>query len=205
MNLKDIEYLQPKTILDIGANCGHWALQAKEVWKDAHIIMIEANEECIGELTKTGLPFRIALLGKERKIGTFFQRKVGGTSTGDSLYRENTDWYSDQNVLITEREIVPLDELFNFQDSNGFEMTKIDCQGGELDILKGGKKFFEKCKYIIMEVPVPNIVYNIGAPTAEEVAEYMLSIRFQPEKVLEDIVHPIGRHLIQQDVLFTRI
>lgn len=203
MNLRELEYLQPKSILDVGANIGLWSKQAKEVWPDASIFMIEGNAECEYALAATGFDFCIALISNERKEVKFYQRSCGGTSTGDSIYRENTDWYNDENVVVTERMAITLDELF----PNGeFELLKTDLQAGDLDAIKGGKKLVEKAKAIIMEIPVDSEhpPYNIGAPTRTEVLEYMESIGFRLEKILETLVHPIERYPIQEDVLFVR-
>ncbi len=202
MRLKELEYLNPKSILDIGANVGHWAKEAKEVWPDAHIFLLEGNPECKNELEATGLKYEIVLLSDKIKDVTFYQRKCGGTSTGDSIYRENTDWYNDENIVESKRKAYPLSQLFTVVE---YDLWKIDCQGAELDILKGSGELVNYAKHIIMEVPVDGVEpYNIGAPTRTEYMEYMNSLGFINYKVLEDIVHPIGRHTIQQDILFSR-
>jgi FkbM family methyltransferase len=206
MNLHDLKYLEPKSILDIGANVGDWSKQAKEVWPDAEIFMVEGNPECELALAETGFPFAITLLSDKKKEVEFYQRKCGGTSTGDSLYRENTDWYNDENISISNAQAISLDDLF-VNRSGEFDIIKIDCQGSEVDILKGATTFTPFTKAIIMEIPVDSEhpPYNIGAPTRKEVLEYMESIGFKLEKVLESIVHPIHRYEIQQDVLFVRV
>jgi FkbM family methyltransferase len=211
MNLKQLEYLQPKTILDIGANVGAWSLEAKEVWKDADILMIEGNPACETALRyiyqTTGISYVIGVLSDKTGWLPFYQRKGCGTSTGDSIYRENTDWYSDENVEIVQYHAVAIDEMFGNTGiyAPKFDLVKIDVQGAELDVLRGGKDIFKSTKYIIMEVIVDGIEpYNIGSPSRAEVMEYITSIGFKPQTVLENIVHPIERHIIQQDILFSK-
>jgi hypothetical protein len=86
-----------------------------------------------------------------------------------------------------------------------YDLIKIDCQGAELDIMKGGTDVMSRAKHVIMEIPVDGVTpYNIGAPTRTEVLDYMFSIGFTKHTALEDIVHPIHRYVIQQDVLFER-
>jgi FkbM family methyltransferase len=203
MNLQELQYINPSAILDIGANIGGWAKQAKEVWPNAEIFMIEANKECQNALNEIDADHVICLLADKNKKVVFYQRKCGGTSTGDSIYRENTDWYNDENVLEVEMDAHPLDEVLpNYE----FDLIKIDVQSAELDVLRGGKNIVSKAKYIIMEVPFDSgeQPYNIGAPTRTEVMDYMYSIGFEDHTVLEDIVHPILRYIVQQDTLFVR-
>lgn len=202
MNLKELEYLQPNSILDCGANVGAWSKKAKEVWPNATIVMVEANPECEPALQETGFPYDIAVVSDDFKEVIFYQRKCGGTSTGDSIYREDTPWYDDENLVSTQRFAVPLDGMCK---GHTFDLVKLDLQGGEIDALKGGKDLFTRTKAIIMEVPVDGVKpYNIGAPTRSEVMEYMQSIGFVNVKILEDIIHPLERMVIQQDILFTR-
>lgn len=202
MNLSELHYLNPGSILDIGANVGSFSKEAKEVWPMAAIFMIEANPECAPMLKETGLPYVISLLAEDRKQVIFYQRKCGGTSTGDSIYREATDWYSDENLVETPMVTERLDSLLKGEE---FDFLKIDTQGAELDILKGGKEITSKSKAILMELPVDGCPpYNIGAPTRKEYFDYMASIGFPNYKILEDIRHPAAGYIIQQDVLFTR-
>lgn len=202
MNLTELAYLNPKSILDIGANVGDFSKACKGIWPDAEIFMIEANPECEPALIETGYPYKIALLSDIKKDVTFFQRTCGGTSTGDSIYRENTDWYSDDNLVKTK---MISDTLSAILGDAQFDLIKADTQGSELDIFRGGESILWKAKWVLMEVPVDGVEpYNIGAPTRKDVMDYMVGKGFEHHTILEDICHPIHRYIIQQDILFTR-
>jgi hypothetical protein len=77
---------------------------------------------------------------------------------------------------------------------------KLDVQGAELDILKGGGKALSLAELIQLEVPFAS--YNEGAPTAAEVVAFMDSRGF----VLFDVVGFVRYRddLLQADFLFVR-
>lgn len=198
MPLSDIAWVNPSHILDIGANVGGFSKEALALWPNASSLMIEANPECSGELSATGIPFIIAVLSDSEKDAVFYQRKCGGTSTGDSLYRENTPWYDDENVVMTDVKTITLDRLVE----EYFDLIKLDVQGSELDILRGGERTLSGANHVLMEVSVEQ--YNIGAPLWDEVVRFMAERGFGQLTDVGDIIHPIGRHLIQKDILFSR-
>ena len=51
------------------------------------------------------------------------------------------------------------------------DLIKIDVQGAELDILRGGKECLANAKDVILEAQ--HVDYNIGAPKFEEVIDFM--------------------------------
>ena len=64
--LRDNLNFTPYGILDIGANRGHWAAEAKRLWPDSYVMCVEGNPECDTELKASGFSYRIALLADER-------------------------------------------------------------------------------------------------------------------------------------------
>lgn len=192
--------LTPRSVLDIGANVGDFSVAASKVWAGAEFLLIEANRACEEHLRATGLPFIIAVLSDSSRDAIFYQRSCGGPSTGDSLYREKTPWYSDENIVETSVTTTTLDQLL---ENNGpFEFIKIDTQGSELDILSGGKNILGGAKWVLMEVSLEE--YNSGAPLSGDAMKFMKDNGFSTSQEVGDIIHPIGRHIIQKDVLFTR-
>ena len=195
--------INPASILDIGANVSVWSKEAKEKWPNAIIHMVEANPECEPFLKQSGIPYTMALLSDTEKDAIFYQRRCGGTSTGDSLYREDTPWYADDQLVETPMRTTTLDRLFPDQ---AFDYLKLDVQASELDIIKGGPILVQKAKWIQLEVPAKDAKpYNIGSPTYQEVMNYMASIGFCYKETLEDLCHPITRETVQHDILFEKI
>ena len=60
-----------------------------------------------------------------------------------------------------------------FDDDTVFDMIKIDTQGSEIDILKGGTELIKRTQVIMLEVDIGHIKYNLGAPGKAEVMKFL--------------------------------
>jgi len=209
MRLKEVRDLgiDPTSILDIGAHTGQFYGWAKFEWPDSVIWMIESNE--VHESTLKNLTtgkndeYLIAALGDKEREVTFYTRKDKPHTEGNSYYKEANYWDIPQLVLESKVKLQRLDDLFT--EDTEFELIKIDTQGSELDILKGGQNLVSKSSVVILEVSY--VEYNLGSPLAEDVISYMKSINF-------DIYIEIGEHysnepqwkdiIVQKDLCFYR-
>ena len=209
MRLNEVKELgiDPVAILDIGAHTGQFYGWAKNTWPISVIWMIESNE--VHESTLKNLTinkddeYLITALGDEEREVTFYTRKDKPHTEGNSYYKEANYWDIPQLVLESKVKLQRLDDLFT--EDTEFELIKIDTQGSELDILKGGQNLVSKSSVVILEVSY--VEYNLGSPLAEDVIDYMKSINF-------DIYIEIGEHYsnepqwkdvtVQKDLLFYR-
>ncbi len=89
-----------------------------------------------------------------------------------------------------------LDDLF--EDSAVFDLVKIDTQGSEKDIIQGGINLVKKASALILEVSY--IEYNEGAPTAEEVTDFVKQVGFVENMSIGEHYHE--DKIIQKDILF---
>jgi len=188
--------MTPTYVLDIGANKGEWTRQASHIWKSANFYMIEACEVHSNHLKVVGFPYDIRILSDSCKSVEFYTNKTDLASTGNSLYREDTHYFSDDNILIETKEARSLDSL----NLGRFDMIKLDTQGSEIDILKGASETLLGVKHILMEVSLTQ--YNIGSPRFYDVIEFINSIGFEVLDIIDN--HYLNNELIQVDVLFKR-
>lgn len=196
MNLDVVKnYFIPNRILDIGANIGGWYSYCKGVFPDSYIFSIEANEACEPFLQEVNPNCLIRLLTKEKKMYPFYTNDAL-TSTGNSIYKELTSHYNDDNTVTVLKQGYLLDELFNENES--FDLIKMDVQGAELDIISGGIKLCKKAKGIILEVAVKE--YNSGSPLYNEVIDYMNLLGFTKNEVLSDLMY--NNEIYHHDILF---
>ena len=199
MNLNKIKrYFTPTRILDIGANVGQFHQAAKQAFPDAYIYSIEANEDCRQSLSQITDDFAITLLTAKPGTYDFYTLKNGPSATGNSVYKELTDHYSDDKVEIVKAEGKPLSYLF--PPESYFDLIKIDVQGAELDVMEGGRSLCSKAKAILLETSL--IAYNEGAPNLGDVAIFMDQLGFSPIEVIDE-THIPGQ-IWQQDILFIR-
>jgi len=198
MNLfKITNYFYPYRILDIGANIGQFHQIAKQTFSDSFVFSIEASKDCESYLKQITKNYYIGLLAKDNIEYDFYSRKNYSTGTGNSIYRELTQFYSDEQIDILKQPGIKLDDLFT--DDTEFDLIKIDTQGSELDIISGGMQLCKKAKGILLEVSLTQ--YNEGAPLYDEVIKFMENIRFKPVDILDESRNH-GAH--QQDILFIK-
>lgn len=141
--------MKPITVIDIGASGGYLA-----PWKNENIKVIgfEPDERSFAELKQgdTAKYFNIALW-KEPGVRTIFLTK---SRTDSSLLRPNTkiiNNYTDPGRFdVVDTKEIKVDKLDNFVKEADF--LKIDTQGSELEILKGGENLLAKLSGIEIEV-----------------------------------------------------
>jgi FkbM family methyltransferase len=196
MNLQAItHYLSPTKILDIGANVGQFHKECKDNFPDSFIFSVEANRDHEGRLKAlTNDNYAILLLGDENKTIPFYRNKADWVGSGNSIYKELTDHFRDENLLVTQESMVRLDDQ-EYLVGAGFDLVKLDTQGSELDIIRGGLSLCKQAKGILIEVS--SKPYNQGAPLDDAVIEYMGSIGFHPVATLDE-----NPSTFQKDILF---
>jgi len=205
MRLEEVRDLgiEPKAILDIGAHSGQFHGWSKRVWPDIGVFMIEANplhKDTLNRLaTENGDSFLISALGDEVREVTFYTRSDKPHTEGNSYYKENNFWDIPQLVQESKVTLKKLDDIF--EDGAVFDLIKVDTQGSELDILKGGKNLVSKASAIILEVSY--IEYNKGAPNQQETLDYMKKIGFEEKMSIGE--HYNGEQIVQKDLLFLKI
>jgi len=188
---------EPKNILDIGANKGKWTLEIKKkLFPKAEYTLIEAID--YEELEKLrikydNINYKNILLDEIEHLVTWYEKR----NTGDSLFKENTGYFDDCKEI--KRSTTTLDLVFNKNEV--FELIKIDCQGAEIPILKGGNRLVQKSSVIILEVPFMG-EYNIGAPNFYEHINYMENIGYRVFDIVE--LHRVDNILIQIDIIFIK-
>lgn len=187
-----------KHLLDIGANKGEFSYFLKSNIRDLDIFMIEANPFCESLLRQTGIFYKIACLSDTEKEIDFFLEDTNDVGTGASYYIEKTRFYSQKRSikLKTKRLDDIIEEIFG--PNKTFDIIKIDTQGSEIDIMKGGQKTLERAKFVIAETSL--MEYNENSPMQEEFFRYMELIGFKPKEKIEDHYHQ-GK-VIQEDWIF---
>jgi FkbM family methyltransferase len=202
---KVLKYFTPQSYLDIGVCKGHAiSFILQQLPSLSKIEMIEANELHRPDLENISkqfnIPFHIEVLSDEIKEVTFYLDGRGAESTGpgNSYYLEDTPHY-----LNTPSEVRITNTLDNIYDGTFiFDLIKMDTQGSELDIIKGGKNLIGRTKAIILEEN--EFRYNFGAALHSEIKEYMESIGFVLVELLDeknrDILNREGTQVKQREI-----
>ena len=190
---------QPRTVLDIGAYQGHWAVTLQKHFPSSNLFLVEANPGHLPHLKKSGFDFTIALLGdKPKKSVNFYTTQPPYSNTGASIYKENTQAYKQSKIK--KLPMTTLDAIVKKHQLRNIDFIKLDTQGSELDILKGGLKTAKQAKYILLETQVTT--YNQGAPHLPQVLQFMGKINFKLYDLTQ--IHYHQDKLSQLDLLFTK-
>jgi len=198
MSLNKIKnYLEPVSILDIGANTGQFYREISQIFPNAYFFLIEGNDGCEIPLQSIGVDYSIAMLSDCEKIVKYYIRDGEPLCTGNSIYKENSAFYDEDKIIVVEKDTKTLPQVLN---GKLFDLIKIDVQGSELDIIKGGLDIIKSSKGVLMEVSL--VEFNHGAPTKKEVIDFMEDIGFEPVEIIANINHPMFHTLIQEDILF---
>ena len=181
-----------KNVLDIGACNGSWSLLVKSIFPGANILMLEANNDKEHILKKIG-NYKIALLSSEANKEVNYYKSLSDDASGNSIYLENTNY-----KFIPEKRITTTLKLIVPKDVN-YDLIKMDVQGSELDIIKGGLDIIKKTKFLLLELQI--FEYNKDAPMLSEVLTYLKNINFDLVDVF-DLLYSSSGSLIQIDGFF---
>ena len=153
-------------VLDIGAYEGHWKDMFKSIYPNSEVLMIEANKDKEKILKNKGKYF-IGLLGSEdNKLVDYYKCNTPKTpDTGNSVFLENTS----HSFISEKRKTIKLTSVPNILDK--YDLIKMDVQGSELEIIKGGLDIIKQSNFLLLELSL--IEYNEKVPLANEVMTYL--------------------------------
>ena len=187
----------PKNILDIGASVCQTADIMRQVWPVANILLFEGNVECEKLYQKLDYQYQIKLLGKINGKTKFYKTKWSPICSGNSIYKENSQTYNEQNLIVEELPIYRLDDWVK----DVYDLIKIDTQGSELDIIEGGINTFSSAKVVITEVSFNN--YNEGGCNKDQILKKMIDLKFDYIMPVETVTND-KNELIAESLLFIR-
>ena len=187
---------RPAGVIDVGAYQGAWTRMVRGIFPGVPVLLIEAQRAKAAGLEALclelgGVSLASAALGAEAgKQVTFYEME-----TGSSYFPERSNAPRTATTCVTRT----LDDVAASLEGPLF--LKIDVQGAELEVLAGGPGTLERSEVVQLEVPF--VSYNEGAPTLLDVMRFMSEHDFVPIDV-SGFSRPNGVDLVQADFLFVR-
>jgi FkbM family methyltransferase len=146
------------TILDIGANEGHWSMYMASKHPDASVIAFEPNPVPLELLEKN---FASNKLSKVKVLPAAISDENGEmefetldnvTSLGSfKIDRTGRPWITDDKVRKISVLCRKLDDVGSVQGAVQIDLMKVDVEGAEVRVLKGAKETLHKTKRVEIE------------------------------------------------------
>ncbi len=200
--------IHPKTIIDVGANVGQFAVSAAKCFPEAVVHSYEPVPECHAELERTAKKFR--------NIHT--SPLALGETPGEAAFHVNSHTHSSSVLALAEnhkrafpsaREVrtIPicvstLDREYEAADLMGPVLLKLDVQGYEKQVLAGAKNTLPRIDYVLVEVSFRPL-YE-GESTFDEIFAFLNGFGFEFLQPVSFFPDPASGRYLQMDALFGR-
>lgn len=192
----------PNTVMDIGAAWGAWSRECACVFPEARYILVEPLVEYRASLESVVKELQNAVL-----VSSLAASAPGNVTfhvhpdlEGSSVYKEGDD--PRINGAPRELPATTLDALMREHHIEGPCLLKLDVQGAELDVLRGGEEMLKNTEYVILETSL-FAAYD-GVPILHELIAFMAERGFVPYDILGLLYRPLDGALCQADVCFVK-
>jgi FkbM family methyltransferase len=198
-----VEPLGIGVIYDIGANVGTWTLLARAIIPDAEVHAFEPMEKHrSGFGTNVAGLERMTLhgiaLGAESRPAVLHVMDFSDASSVLPSAEANRLHFGTVEVEQAAIQLHRLDSYRAAQQLPFPDLIKLDVQGYELEVLKGGIDCLKSAKAVLAEVSFAE--FYTGQPLFEDVVRFMADMGFRLHAV--STTTPVGKPLVQTDVLF---
>ena len=139
--------LLPKTVIDVGANVGQFAVASSKIFPDSRVYSFEPNPPCAIQLKKNvtelgNVKVYELALGETAGEIEFHVNSHSHSSSILPLASSHLEAFPDarENSLIRVK-VSTLDKVFEDIELQHPALLKLDVQGYELQVLLGGARF----------------------------------------------------------------
>lgn len=195
-------------IIDVGANSGQFSKVASYHYPDAKMNVFEPLPNLypkIEKLFKSNKNITTHNLALGNELGTikFNRNEFGHISSILDISDENVHYPKRNEMDQIDVEIKTLDSLSLSEElSKGISLLKLDVQGYELEVLKGGENTLKNIDYILLEANLEQLYVN--QPSFTEVNNYLNSKGFELSDMLDFNLGAKNKY-IEIDLLYKKV
>lgn len=194
--LRDRGYL-PAVVFDIGAADGSWARAAMGIWPQARFVCFEPLEERRPALDR--------LASEHPGKVTVVPCGVGDADTQLSMGVTDFLWDSSfaySGTSARKLEVRKLDSLFREGAIPAPNFVKIDVQGFERRVVRGGAGILARADFMLLECNF--IAFCEDMCPLDEMIAFMSERNFVPYEFVDFLRRPLDGAMGQCDILFAR-
>lgn len=196
-----------KTVIDIGANRGQFALVARSCFSDANIVSFEPLPGPSSVFRRvfsddSGVNLHQMAIGPEQvECKMHISARDDSSSLLPISSLQDEIFPGTNEVSTIDVQVVPLDEVLSETDITDPAMLKLDVQGFEMDALRGCEALMHKFDWIYCECSFVELYY--GQKLAADVISWLSNKGFLIKGIYNPAYDSEGR-AIQADFLFAR-
>jgi FkbM family methyltransferase len=203
-----IREIDPLTIFDIGANIGQSAIALNALFPKSIIYSFEPIPNCFKTLelsTRNIDNINVFNLGLGDGSG-LIQFEVNDFS-GSSSFLSPTDIHKNafayaSNTQLIEVKMDLLDNVMSDIDVQYPVMMKIDVQGFEDKVLKGGENIVSKSSILIIETSFKTLYF--GQPLFHDIYNLLREWGFEYQGCVDSLADPKTGEILQSDSIFVK-
>jgi FkbM family methyltransferase len=196
------------TIIDVGANTGQFAHMIAKVCPGSKIFSFEPLEDCFQSLQNTlkTIPgskgFNLAL--GECSGSTVINRSNFSPSSSLLVMTDlhKRDWPHSAEHIRETIQIAKLDDIMASFPIVSELLVKIDVQGYEANVIKGGKKTISRASFVVVEVSFEEL-YK-GQPLFDEIYVLMRNLGFMYHGNIDQYFSHVDGNVLFADALFEK-
>jgi FkbM family methyltransferase len=198
--------IEPRTVLDVGANRGQFALVAAHRWPNARLICFEPLPSAAGLLrsvlasTPQAEIHNVALANEPGEVKMHVSKADDSSSLLSISARQSQTFPGTEEVGLISVQAARLDDELDVAALSRPVLLKIDVQGGELGVLHGGERSLQHVDAVLVECSF--VEFYDGQPLAHEVLDFLGKKGFRLTGAGTPTTDAQGS-VVQIDMLFT--
>lgn len=204
--VSEFPHPRPNTVLDIGGSHGQFALEIFKAFPEATVYSFEPIPECYAELSALAAarptlhPMEVALSDHEGTQELRLSRFRDSSSLQEMLPAHLDAWpHTEIERNITVR-LARLDAVAQGLSLKPPILAKMDVQGHEMSVIRGGRETLRKCQRVMTECNFAPLY--AGQPSFTELYEELRTLGFRFEGFISLLRHPVTLELLSADAIF---
>ena len=204
--IAELAHPAPNTVLDIGGSHGQFVKEAVRYFPGARIYSFEPIPECYRELqalreTVPNLhPIELALGDRAGQQDLWLSAFRDSSSLHQMLPAHVEAWPHTEIESKITVEIARLDAVASTLELKAPIFAKIDVQGHELAVIRGGRETLSQCERVMLECNFAPLY--LGQPTFDELSEELHSLGFLFDGFISALRHPQTLEQLSADAVF---